>query len=84
MVQEILFGLQKSQWQSQVDLKPWIPRLCSKPERKIQYVALKKYQMNLISHSPVWFVTFMSSGKASRAVKLCFTLPKYYKTFNLS
>ena len=41
-------------------------------------VTLIMYQVSLASHSPVWFVTFTTSLKASGATEL----PKYCKTFD--
>ena len=45
--------------------------------------ALEEYQKSSASYSPMWFVTFTTSAKSSRAIKLCFMLTKYSKTFDL-
>ena len=46
----------------------------------VNLVSLIVYKVSLASHSPVWFITFMNPAKES---KLCLTLPKYCKTFDL-
>ena len=68
--------------QSQVSLKIWIPKPCSKPLMQIRQVALREYQAGLSFHSLVWFVTFTPSAKSSRTAELFLRLPKYSKTFN--
>ena len=37
---------------------------------------------NLVCHSPVWFVTFTTSEKVSKAIELCLKLQKHCKIFN--
>ena len=36
-------------------------------------VALEEYQVSSASHSPVWFINFMTSVKASKTTELCLT-----------
>ena len=67
--------------QRQISLQSWIPKLCSKPFWQIQWVARGEYQVSLASHSPVWFITFMTLAEAFAAAELFLTLPKYCKTW---
>ena len=66
--------------QNQIGLKPWILNQCSKPLGHIWCVALGEYQVSLVFHNLVWFITIMALVKASEAAKLCIILSKYCKT----
>ena len=75
MAEEILLGLQeplKSE-KVQITLKLCIQLLCFKPYTQI----LESNQVSSASHSPVWFVTFMTSVKAFKTAKMCLILLKY-------
>ena len=52
--------------QHPVGLKPWFIKSCSKLESQIWRVALEEYQVSLLSHSPVWFITFMILAKVTK------------------
>ena len=68
--------------QGQVGLILWILRLCFKPWKQIQGVPLEEIEASSASHSPVWFIIFTISAKASGAAKLFLTLSKYCNTFS--
>ena len=44
----------------QIDLKPWIQRPCFLSKRQIWLEEHREYEMSLASHSPVWFITFIT------------------------
>ena len=70
--------------QSQVDLKAWIPRPCSKLNSPIRRVALGEYQVSSASRSLEWFFIFMTLAKVFDAEELYLTLSKYCKNFWLN
>ena len=49
--------------QAQVSLRLWILRLCTKLYRQIWQVELREYQVSSASHSPVYFIIFLTSVK---------------------
>ena len=57
-------------------------RLGSKPWKQIRQVILRKYQLSLATHSPVWFFSLTTTTKASAATKLYLMFPKYCETFD--
>ena len=71
------------QSRSEVILKEWIPKSCSKSLRLIRRVALGEYQSNSASDNPVCFVIFMASAKAYGADKLCH-VTKIFQNFWLT
>ena len=50
--------------------------------RQIQWVAQEEYQVISAYDSPVCFITFTSSEKASGTAELCLTLSKFCTTFD--
>ena len=76
MVPETSLGLQEPQWSNTGWPKTINSETMLQSIEADPVIALGEYQMNMASHSSVWFVTFMTSAKAFWAYELYLT---YYQ-----